>query len=320
MTFKSIISVAVTCSALMLSGAAQAAYPSQPIKIIVPYQAGGSTDIVIREFAKLASPLLKTTIIIENKGGAGATMGAREIAKAKPDGYTLAIIPSPVFRLPHIQEAGYDPLADFTYIMMLSGYTLGVAVKSDAPYESWQEFIEAAKASPTGLTYGTASIGSASNVMMEQIAKAYGFKWTHVPYQGESAVIQAVLGHVIDAYAGSSTNLPMVRSGQMRMLVTWGNERSAIYPDTPALKELNPTISPTYAPFGIAGPKSLPPQVFETLSEAFKAVATSPEFEAILHRYGQELVYMDQAEYQSYAKQAFAQEAEIVQSLGLANN
>src|SRR5690606_25279172 len=139
------------------------------------------------------SPKLGQPIIIENKGGAGATMGAREIAKAKPDGYTLAIIPSPVFRLPHIQNAGYDPLKDFTYIMMLSGYTLGVAVKADSPYKTWEDFVTAAKSRTKEITYGTASVGSASNVMMEQIAEHYGVKWTHVPYQGETGVIQAVM-------------------------------------------------------------------------------------------------------------------------------
>ena len=96
------------------------------------------------------------------KGGAGATMGAREIANAKPDGYTLAILPSPVFRMPHMQNVGYDPLKDFSYINMLSGYVLGVAVKSTSPYKTWDEFVDGARANPQAVTYGTARIGSAS--------------------------------------------------------------------------------------------------------------------------------------------------------------
>lgn len=294
-------------------------YPAKPIKIVVPYQAGGSTDTVIREFAKMASPALGQPIIIENKGGAGATLGAREIARAAPDGYTLAILPSPVFRLPHIQDAGYDPLKDFTYIMMLSGYTLGVAVKGDSPYKNWDEFIAAAKASPGKVTYGTASIGSASNVMMEQIASHYGITWTHVPYQGESSVIPAVIGNFIDAYAGSSTILPMAQSGQLRVLVTWGEKRSDIYPGTPTLHELEPAIKPSYAPFGIAGPKDLPADVMQTLTKVFKNVIDSPEFRDTLKRYGQEPVYMDSKAYQEYAREAFAEEAKIVKQLGLAN-
>ncbi len=298
---------------------AQSEYPGRAISIIVPYQAGGSTDTVIRKFAEIASAKLGQPIIIENKGGAGATMGAREIAHAKPDGYTLAIIPSPVFRMPHIQNAGYDPLKDFTYIMMLSGYTLGVAVKQDSPYKTWEELVAAAKQSPDKITYGTASVGSASNVMMEQIAGQEGISWRHVPYQGETGVIQAVMGGFVDAYAGSSTVLPLVESGKLRMLVTWGAQRSKIYPGTRTLYEINKNIPPVYAPFGIAGPKGLPEQVVAKLTTVFKSIVDSDEFKKILLQYGQEPVYMDSAAYTKYAGEQYAEEAKIVKQLGLAN-
>ena len=317
--FLGLLAMSTIMAASAANVAAEPAYPERPIRIVVPYQAGGSTDTVIRKFADMASPKLGQAIIIENKGGAGATMGAREIARAKPDGYTLAIIPSPVFRMPHIQDAGYDPTKDFTYIMMLSGYTLGVAVKADSPYKNWDDFIKAAKSNPDKITYGTASVGSASNVMMEQIAAHTGVQWRHVPYQGETGVIQAVMGDFVDAYAGSSTVLPMVNSGKMRMLVTWGAERSKIYPDTPALHELDPAIAPVYAPFGIAGPKGLPDSVMSKLTAAFKEVVDSDEFKAALTQYGQEPVYLDSADYAKYAEKAYAEEAEIVKQLGLAN-
>jgi tripartite-type tricarboxylate transporter receptor subunit TctC len=292
-------------------------YPSRPIKIIVPYAPGGSTDIVMREFAQLASPKLGQPIVIENKGGAGATMGAREIAHAKPDGYTLAILPSPVYRMPHMQNVGYDPLKDFSYISMLSGYVLGVAVKSTSPYKTWDEFVAGARANPQGITYGTASIGSASNVMMETIGAHYGIKLSHVPYQGESRVVQAVLGDFVGAYAGSSTVAPMVKAGQMRMLVTWGSGRSGLYPGVPTLHELNPKIEPNSSPFGIAGPKGLPADVMNKLSAVFKDVVESPEFRGTLERYGQEPVYMNSADYAAFARKSFAEEAEVVKRLGL---
>jgi len=313
--------LAVCASAFAALAFAQSApYPSKPIRIVVPYQAGGSTDIVAREFASMASARLGQPIVIDNKGGAGATMGAREIAKARPDGYTLAILPSPVYRMPHIQNMGYDPLHDFTYIMMLSGYTLGVAVKGDSPYRNWDDFIAAARARPEGLTYGTASIGSASNVMMEQIAAAYRIKLTHVPYQGESSVVQAAVGGFVDAYAGSSTVLPMVQSGQMRMLVSWGATRSAIYPNVPTLVELNARLAPNYSPFGIAGPKDLPDEVMKKLTAAFKDVMDAPQFKAILQRYGQEPVYMASDDYRAFARKTYAEEAGIVKTLGLKAN
>ena len=312
--------LAALAGAACVAGAAQAAdFPNRTLRIIVPYQPGGSTDIVVRKFAELAAPELGQSIIIENKGGAGATMGARTLATATPDGYTLAILPSPVFRMPHIQNVGYDPTRDFTYVMMLSGYTLGVAVAADAPYRNWGEFIAHAKAHPGDVAYGTASVGSASNVMMEDIAARNGVSWRHVPYKGESDGIQGVMGGQLTAYAGSTTVLPMVQSGKMRMLVTWGGHRSAQFPDVPSLNELDGTPA-VYAPFGIAAPKNLPADVRKTLHDTFKRVAQSDAFKEVLTQYGQELVYMDGETYAAYAAEQFEAEKAIVKKLGLAGN
>lgn len=294
-------------------------YPVRPIHIVVPYQAGGSTDIVIRRFAELAAPRLGQAIVIENRGGAGATLGARAIKTARPDGYMLAILPSPVYRMPHIQDMGYDPTKDFTYVMMLSGYTLGVAVPTASPYKTWADFIGYARQHPDAVTYGTASVGSASNVMMEDIATRNGVAWRHIPYKGESEVLTANLGGQVTAYAGSTTVQPLVQAGKMRMLVTWGAQRSAQYPETPTLHELDGT-PPANAPFGIAGPKDLPPAVLAKLQTVFKDVAESEAFSQVLTQYGQELVYMDGKEYAAYAAAQYELEAEIVRKLGLAAN
>lgn len=303
-----------------LCASAQAAdFPSRTLRIIVPYQAGGSTDTVVRKFAELAAPQLGQSIIVENKGGAGATMGARALATAPADGYTLAILPSPVFRMPHIQDMGYDPRTDFTYVMMLSGYTLGVAVPANAPYKTWGEFIAFARAHPNEIAYGTASVGSASNVMMEDIASRNKVSWRHIPYKGESEVLQGVLGGQLQAYAGSTTVLPMVQSGKMRMLVTWGGHRSAQFPDTPTLNEIDGTPA-AYAPFGIAAPKGLPAEVRAKLHDTFKRVAESDAFRQVLTQYGQELVYMDGADYQKYAAEQYEVERVIVKQLGLDAN
>jgi len=307
---------ALACAAL---ATARAAYPERTIRIVVPYQPGGSTDTVVRKFAELAAPELGQSIIIENKGGAGATLGARALANAEPDGYTLAILPSPVFRMPHIQDMGYDPNRDFTYVMMLSGYTLGVAVPANAPYRDWAGFIDYARKHPGDIAYGTASVGSASNVMMEDIARRNGVTWRHIPYKGESDVIQGVLGGQLQAYAGSTTVLPMVQAGKMRMLVTWGDARSAQFPDVPTLHELDGTPA-AYAPFGIAAPKGLPPEILQTLRDTFKRVAESEAFRSILTQYGQELVYLDSAAYARYAAEQFEAERKIVQDLGLKAN
>jgi len=297
---------------------ADASYPDRPIKIIVPYQAGGSTDMVVRRLAELAAPKLGQPVIVDNRGGAGATLGASAIANAEPDGYTLAILPSPVFRMPHMIKTRYDPTKDFTYIAMLSGYTLGVAVRTDSPFKTWQDLIAYAKNNPGKLTYGTASLGSASNVMMEEIATRNGVQWTHVPYKGESSVLQDVLGGRVDAYAGSSTVAPMVKAGTMRMLVVWGSARSPLYPGTPTLNEIDGTPVMN-APFGIAGPKGLPDTVVQKLQATFKEVVESKEFAGILSEYGQEPAYQDGKAYAEFALRSYEQERKIVEKLGLAN-
>ncbi len=312
---------AVLAAAALLAGlplAAKAAYPEHTIRIVVPYQAGGSTDIVIRKFAELASTELGQSIIIDNRGGAGATLGARALQTSAPDGYTLAILPSPVFRMPHIQDMGYDPTTDFTYVMMLSGYTLGVAVPADSPFKTWADLIAYARAHPGEIAYGTASVGSASNVMMEEIASRNGVTWRHIPFKGESEVLQNILGGQLGVYAGSTTVLPLVQSGKMRMLVTWGSHRSEQFPDTPTLQELDGT-PPAYAPFGIAAPKGLPNDVLNTLQTRLGKVAKSEAFKNVLTQYGQELVYLDSADYTKFALQSYKDEAEIVKKLGLAN-
>lgn len=320
-------SLRVRLAAALLSGAAAACagsasaaddnYPNRPIHMVVPYQAGGSTDIVIRKFAELAAPRLGQPIIIENRGGAGATLGARAIKSGEPNGYMLAVLPSPVYRMPHIQEMGYDPREDFTYIMMLSGYTLGVAVPASSPFQTWKDLVSYAAKHPDEITYGTASVGSASNVMMESITTRNNVTWRHIPYKGESDVITGVMGGLVSAYAGSTTVQPLVQAGKMRMLVTWGAQRSAQFPDTPTLHEIDGT-PPANAPFGIAGPKGMPPDTVAKLHDVFKTVAESEDFKKALTQYGQELVYMDGEQYAAYANAQFELEADIVRQLGLA--
>ncbi len=320
MSVVSRLSTILAATATLLLGTAASAqeYPNRPIKVIVPYQAGGSTDTVVRRLVELVAPKLGQSIIVENKAGAGATLGAREIAGAKPDGYTLAILPSPVFRMPHMQAAGYDPLKDFTYISMLSGYILGVAVRDDSPYKTWQDLINDAKAKPGAINYGTASVGSASNVMMEQIGEHFGVKWTHVPYKGETEVLQNIMGGFLDVYAGSSTVAPLVEAGKMRMLVTWGKDRSGLFPDTPTLYELDKGVAPVYSPFGIAGPAGMDPAVVKKLESAFNEILNSDSFKATLVKYGQEPVFMDSEAYRKYAAEQYEAERDIVKRLNLA--
>src|SRR5690606_34509618 len=136
----------------------------------------------MRVLGELVSKELGQPVVIENKGGASGTLGpATMAATAKPDGYTVAMLPAPIFRIPFIQKASYDPKTDFSYIIQLTGYVFAVAVKADAPWQTWEEMFEYAKANPGKISYSTAGAGGTAHIAMEQIAKKHGIKWIHVP-------------------------------------------------------------------------------------------------------------------------------------------
>src|SRR6476469_4281416 len=181
---------------LLVSSAAGAQeYPTKPITLIVPWPAGGSTDISMRAIAESASKVLGQPIAIDNKAGGGGTVGpATMAAAAKSDGYTIAQIPITVFRLPLMQEVSWDPSKDFTYIVHLTGYTFGVTTSAEGPFKSWKDVVDYAKANPGKVTYATPGTGSSLHIGMEQIAAMAGIKLTQVPFKGGAETNAAVLG------------------------------------------------------------------------------------------------------------------------------
>ena len=190
------LTIAVAAVGMLISAAAGAQeYPTKPITLIVPWPAGGSTDISMRAIAESASKLLGQPIAIDNKAGGGGTVGpATMAAAAKPDGYTIAQIPITVFRLPLMQEVSWNPDKDFTYIVHLTGYTFGVTTSAESPFKTWQDVIDYAKQNPGKVTYATPGAGTSLHIGMEQIAGMAGIKLTQVPFKGGAETNAAVLG------------------------------------------------------------------------------------------------------------------------------
>src|SRR5688500_2606441 len=146
-------------------------FPSKPVTLIVPWPAGGSTDIAMRAMAESASKVLGQPVVVDNKAGGSGTVGpATMAASAKPDGYTIAQIPITVFRLPLMQSTPWDALKDFTYIVHLTGYTFGITTKADSPFKTFQDVIDFAKKNPGKVTYATPGAGTSLHIGMEQIA------------------------------------------------------------------------------------------------------------------------------------------------------
>jgi tripartite-type tricarboxylate transporter receptor subunit TctC len=297
-----------------------AEFPTKPVTLIIPWAAGGATDVCLRVLAETTSKYLGQPVVVENKpGGTGTVGGATMAATAKPDGYTVAQIPLTIFRFPHMLKVTWDPLKDFTYIIQLTGYTFGVVVRKDAPWKNWNEFIAYAKANPGKVTYATSGAGGTTHITMERLALKQGIKWIHVPFKGAGETNPAVLGGHVMAAANDTTWGPLVDSGDFCLLVTWGNQRTKRWPDVPTLKELGYGIV-SNSSFGLAGPKGMDPKVVKILHDAFKKGMEDPAFLKILEKLDMESFYKNSEDYAKYVKELYEEEKENVEKLGLKKN
>jgi tripartite-type tricarboxylate transporter receptor subunit TctC len=313
---KKVILLAAAIAAFATAAQAQQ-FPTRPVTLIVPWPAGGSTDIGMRALAAATEKHLGQSIVIENKPGAAGTIGpANMAASARPDGYTVAQLPITVFRIPFIQKTSFDPAKDFTYIVHVTGYTFGVVVKADTPWKTFNELIEYARANPGKLNYGTPGAGTSLHITMEQIAKMKGIKWTQVPFKGVADSMNALLGGHIDVTSDSTGWAGAVNAGSARLLVTWGAQRTKNWPDVPILKEVGIDLV-SNSPFGIGGPKGMDPAVVKILHDAFKKGMEEQSYKDAMTKLDQEAYYLDTAAYHAFAMKQIGEQKQLVEDLGL---
>jgi tripartite-type tricarboxylate transporter receptor subunit TctC len=291
-------------------------FPSRPVTLIVPYAAGGTTDVGLRALATATEKHLGQSVLVENRPGVGGVLGPMQMASgSKPDGYTISQLPITVFRYPFTTTTTFDPLSDLTYIMSVSGYTFGVVVKNDAPWASFPDLLADAKARPGKLSYGTPGVGTTLHLTMEQIAKERGIQWTHVPFRGTADSTNALLGGHIDLVADASGWAPLVNAGQLRLLVIWSDKRSRSWPNVPTLKETGIAMVAN-SPFGIGGPKGMDPKVVKILHDAFKKGSEEPAYLDTLAKLDQEPFYLNTADYRAFAERTFAEQKQLMGALG----
>ncbi|MES2601291.1 MAG: tripartite tricarboxylate transporter substrate binding protein [Pseudomonadota bacterium] len=292
-------------------------YPTKPITLIVPWPAGGSTDIVLRAMAEVAAKDLGQPIIVDNKAGGGGTVGpATMAASAKPDGYTISQIPIPVFRLPLMQDMSWDASKDFSYILNLTGYTFGVTTNAESQFKTWKDVVEFAKANPGKVTYGTPGSGTSLHIGMEQIAAIAGIKLTQVPFKGTAESSAAVLGNHTVLQVDASGWKPLVEAGKLRLLMVWTEKRAPSFPDVPTLKELGyPLVMDS--PWGLAGPKGMDPKIVARLHDAFKKAIDTPSVIALLAKYDMVVNYKNTEDYRKFVAETIASETKAVEALGL---
>lgn len=293
------------------------AFPARPIKLIIAFPAGGPTDITMRSLADSAGKVLGQPVIVENKPGAGGTLPAQTLQTSQPDGYTLAQIPLGVFRLPYTAKINWDPIKDISYVLNVTGYAFGIVVPTESPLRTWTHFVAWAKANPGKLSYGSTGTMTSPHLTMELIAQQLGLDLVHVPYKGSADLAQAIVGGHIMAAADSTGFAPLVESGKLRVLNTWGEKRLAKFPDAPTLKELGLNLVQN-SPFGIGAPRNTPPNVVKALHDAFKKAMELDSYKTALARYDMVPMYMSSAAYAKFAQDTFAREKALVTKLGLA--
>ena len=302
-------------------GSAQAqGFPTRPVTLVVPFPAGGSTDITLRSLASATEKYLGQPIVIENCPGANGVLAPMQMAAtAAPDGYTVAQINRNVFRYPFIANTTFDPAVDLTYIIGVSGYAFGVVVRADAPWQNFREFLADAKAKPGHISYGTTGAGSSQHIIMEQLALKHDTKMVHVPFKGDADLLNTLLGGHIDAVAGSTAWGPLVDAGKLRLLVTFGAERTKSWPATPTLMESGIGMVMN-SPFGLAGPKGMSPPTVKILHEAFKQGMAEPSFLATVAKLDQEVWYQSSEDYLTHVLREIPEQKRIVEQFGLKLN
>lgn len=307
--------LATACS--MTSAFAQSGdhYPSRPIQFIVPYPAGGATDVQMRILAEKAGQILGQPIVVVNQPGVGGTLGPANMARtAKPDGYTISTVAGSVYRLPFLQKTTYDPLTDFSYIIRLSNYNFGIVVRADSPWKSVADVVAAAKANPDKMVWGGIGQNSSGHIGVTQLSRKAGFQLTYVPYKGAAPIMTDLIGGHIQI-AGDAGWGPQVDSGKLRLLALMG-EKSPQYPNTPTLRELGYDILAD-APTGIAGPKGMPDAIVKKLHDAFRTASAEPKFTEALRSQGQAEAYMGTEDFRKWAINQVAIEKRNVTELDL---
>lgn len=277
-------------------------FPKHPVTLIVPFAAGGATDALVRTIAERAGRELGQPVIVENKPGASGALGANQLARSTPDGYTLSILPEAIFRLPFQQKTQFDPLRDFSYVINLSGYALGIATSNTSPWRDWQSVVAEAKRRPGEISYGTTGVNGTMHATTEEIAQRLGIRLNHVPFKGESEIIAALLGGHIDLAITAGSIGPMVDEGKARVLVVWTAKRVPRWPTVPTLREVGVDMVASSS-FGVAGPKGMPAAVVKTLHDAFRKALEDPNTQKLLERLNQDNAYLDSEGYAAFARE-----------------
>lgn len=271
------------------SGWAQT-WPAKPIRLVVNFPAGGTTDIMARAFAPRLSETLGQPIVIENRGGAGGNVGLELVVRAAPDGYTLlASSSSPIVVGPHLYKLNFNVARDLVPIVPLGRILTILVVRPSLPVRSVPELIAHARANPGKLNYGSVGSGSTLHIHAERMLYAAKIQATHVPYKGAALLVNALLGDQVDFAFDSGLTIPHIRAGKLRLLAVVGPGRTPLFPDAPTMTEMGVEIEGDSV-FGVYAPTGTPRNIVARLNREIGRIMQTAEARAALATFAAEVV------------------------------
>lgn len=316
--YRSVIAFAL---GLSLAGAAisqTTGFPNKTIKVVVPAGAGGAADLLARAISERMGPAMKTSFIVDNKGGAGGIIGADMVAKAAPDGYTVLVTSNTLVIAPSLFKMPYDTQKDLVPVGMIATAPNVLVVSPDALVKSLPELIAWAKKRPGEVTYGSPAVGSAAHLTVEMLGRATGIQMSHVPFRGpQQAVMETLSGRVPLTIAGVSNVLPHIATGKLIPLAITGTNRSPLAPNIPTFSELGVKDTNVTLWFGMFAPAGTPETVLRQLNDQLNAVLKSSELVAHIAGSGFEASGSTRAELAATVQREQPAFAAIIKSAGI---
>jgi tripartite-type tricarboxylate transporter receptor subunit TctC len=287
------LAAAVSAGALVPQVASAQAFPSKPVRLVVPYAAGGATDIIARAAAAEMGKTLGQPVVVENRPGAGANLGAEAVARAAPDGYTMLMSASSLHGINPVlfSKLNYDPNKDLTPIIVLASVANVLVLHPGVKANTVQELVALAKAQPGKLTCASSGSGSTIHMSCEMFKQAMGIDIVHIPYKGSGpAVTDLIGGHVDIMFDNIPSAIPHIRGAKLRALATTGPKRAATLPELPTMAEAGVPNYESTVWFGLVAPAGTPKDVVERLNAAGRQAAQAPDFSKRLSELGYEIV------------------------------
>ena len=300
--------------------AAQSAYPSHTITMIVPFPPGGLADVVGRPVAEAMTRNLGQPVVVDNRGGAGGGIGMAQVAKAAPDGYTILMALSSYSVLPEADTLlGRQQMYSYNQLRPIARFTADptvLAVRADAPWKTVRDFVEDARKRPGAINFGSSGNYGTMHVPMEILKQVANVRMTHIPYTGAGPAVVALLGGQVDAIStGPATVLQQVKSGKIRVLAHWGTTKLETLPDVPSLKQSG--YDAEYAQWsGLFVPAGTPEPIVQRLRAAAKAAANDPKVQEVILKAGSPIMYEDAPEFEQYVHNDVKRMSSVVKKIG----